>query len=153
MYNDFYDHAFTGGTQVDSTWILVSLVLAIVGGIVAYVMFVSKKNNGEYTGKVAWLHDFLNFKVFIIDVILKVLYLIIAIFITLSSISFIPVSIALFFVWLIFGNLVARIGYEFVLLFLTLVDNTTQINKKLTAIKKETANNKKSTTDKKNENA
>ncbi len=143
MYSDLYDKAFTSGPSVDSTWIIVSFVLAIVGGIVAYIMFVAKKNNGEFTGIVAWLHDFLNFKTYIIDVILKVLYLIIAIFITLSSVSFIPVSIAAFFVWLIFGNLAARICYEFILLFLTLVDNTTQINKKLTSIKKDKEKTKK----------
>ena len=44
--------------------IIISAVLAVVGGIAAYFLFVSKKNNGEYTGFVAWLHDFLNFKIY-----------------------------------------------------------------------------------------
>ena len=46
----------------DSTWLIISVVLAIVGGIAAYVTFVSKENNGEYTGFLADLHEFLNFK-------------------------------------------------------------------------------------------
>lgn len=138
-YNDFYDHHLLSTTNtIDSTWIIVSAVLALVGGIVAYVMFVSKKNKGEYSGFIAWLHDFLNFKKFFVEVVLKVLYLITALFITLSSFSFISVSIASFFLWLVFGNIFARLGYEFVLMFLTLVSNTTEINKKLSYTKKDT---------------
>ena len=139
MYNDFYNPSTitTNTLDVDSTWIIISAVLALIGGIVAYILFVSKKKN-EYKGFVAWLHDFLNFKVYFIDMVLKVLYLIVTIFITLSSFSFIRISIASFFVWLILGNVVVRIAYEFVLMFLTLVNNTSEINKKLGNQKKET---------------
>lgn len=138
MYNDFYNpNLISNNTlDIDSTWIIISAVLALIGGIVAYILFVSKKKN-EYKGFVGWLHDFLNFKVYFIDMILKVLYLIITIFITLSSFSFIRISIASFFVWLILGNVVVRIGYEFILMFLTLVNNTSEINKKLGTPKKE----------------
>ncbi len=60
------------------------------------------------------------------------------IFITLSSFSFIRISIATFFLWLILGNILVRIAYEFVLMFLTLVGNTSDINKKMGPLKKET---------------
>ncbi len=133
MYNDFYNNAntITQASTVDETWIIISAVVALLGGIVAYILFVSKKNNGEYTGFVAWLHDFLNFKKFFIEVVLKTLYVISTIFITLSSFSFIGSSVATFFLWLILGNIVNRVVYEFVLMFLTLVNNTTEINKKM----------------------
>ncbi len=133
MYNDFYNNAntITQTAAVDETWIIISAVVALLGGIVAYILFVSKKNNGEYTGFVAWLHDFLNFKKFFIEVVLKTLYVISTIFITLSSFSFIGSSVATFFLWLILGNIVNRVAYEFVLMFLTLVNNTTEINKKM----------------------
>ncbi len=137
MYNDFYNNAntITQASTVDETWIIISAVVALLGGIVAYILFVSKKNNGEYTGFVAWLHDFLNFKKFFIEVVLKTLYVISTIFITLSSFSFIGSSVATFFLWLILGNIVNRVAYEFVLMFLTLVNNTTEINKKMEAKK------------------
>ncbi len=137
MYNDFYNNAntITQTSTVDETWIIISAVVALLGGIVAYILFVSKKNNGEYTGFVAWLHDFLNFKKFFIEVVLKTLYVISTIFITLSSFSFIGSSVATFFLWLILGNIVNRVAYEFVLMFLTLVNNTTEINKKVGAKK------------------
>lgn len=138
MYNDFYNNTstITQASTVDETWIIISAVVALLGGIVAYILFVSKKNDGEYTGFVAWLHDFLNFKKFFIEVVLKTLYVISTIFITLSSFSFIGSSVATFFLWLILGNIVNRVAYEFVLMFLTLVNNTTEINKKM-GVKKE----------------
>lgn len=125
------------GGGIDSTWMIISLVLAIVGGIVAYIMFIAKKNKGEYTGFVAWLHDFLNFKKYLIELILKVTYAIFAIYITLSSFSFISVSIAYFFLYLVFGNVLLRLFYELIMFTITIVNNTTEINKKLGNSKKE----------------
>lgn len=140
MYNDFYDsNLITSGlnSSIDSTWLIVSAVLAIVGGIAAYIMFVAKKNNGEYKGFLNWLHSFLNFKTFFIESILKVLYMISAIFITLGSFSLIGSSVASFFLMLLLGNVVLRVSYEFILMFLTLVSNTSEINAKLNSQKKE----------------
>lgn len=137
MYSDFYDTSVVQTSSVDSTWLIVSAVLAIVGGIAAYVFFISKKNKGEYIGFVAWLHDFLNFKKFFVEVILKVMYIVTAIYITLGSFSFISSSVASFFLVLIVGNIIARIGYELILMTLTLVRNTTEINAKLGLVKKE----------------
>ena len=66
-------------------WIIVSLVLAIVGGIVLYFTFLKKDNEGKYTGFLGWMYDFLTFKKLTIENVLKILYLICAIFVTLSS--------------------------------------------------------------------
>ena len=137
----------------DSTWLIVSAVLAIVGGIVLYFLFVGKKNKGEYTGFLAQLHDFLNFKMYFIEVILKVMYLITAIFITLGSFSLIGTSVASFFLMITVGNVVARITYELILMTLTVVSNTSEINKKLgnKEIKKEEKPKKKTAIEKKEE--
>lgn len=146
MYSDLYNTAFTT-SGIDMTWTIVSIVLAIVGGLAIYAVFVSTKNKGEYTGFLGWLHDFLNFKSFFIETILKVMYIITAIFITLNAFSYIRISIALFFCVLIFGNIIMRIGYELLLMMITLVNNTTEINKKLSnhsSKEKETAPTTKS---------
>ena len=90
-------------------WMIVSFVLAIVGGIVAYFLFTSKKNNGEYKGFVAWLHSFLRFDKMMIEALLKIVYLVLTIFITLSSFGFISTSFLTFLLYLIVGNLVLRI--------------------------------------------
>jgi len=139
-YNDFYNsdimtNTSTGG--IDNTWLIISAVLAIVGGIVAYILFISKKNKVEYSGFVKWLHDFLNFKKFFIEMVLKVLYVICAIYITLSSFSYISVSVATFFLYLILGNIIVRVAFETTLMFLTLVKNTSEINDKMGPSKKD----------------
>ncbi len=132
MYNDFYDtNLISTSSRVDATWLVVSAVLAIIGGIVAYFLFISKKKD-NFSGFLAWLHDFLNFKVYFIDMFLKTLYVICTIYITLGSFSLIGSSVAAFFLMLIMGNVMLRVGYEFILMFLTLVNNTTDINSKLT---------------------
>ncbi len=119
---------FSSGNGV---WIIISLVLAIVGGIALYFTFLSKKNEGKYTGFLGWMYDFLTFKKMVIENILKILYLIIAMFITLSSFSVISTSFLAFIVYLVVGNLIARIGYELFLVVLIICRNTTEISKKL----------------------
>lgn len=132
MFSDYYNTnpVQTSVSLPDTTWIAISAILALVGGIVIYFLFVAVKSE-KYTGFVAWLHEFLNFKKFFMNMVLKILYIITTIFITLSSFSFISVSVATFFLWLILGNIINRVAYEFILMFLTLVNNTTEINKKL----------------------
>lgn len=66
-------------------WILVSLIVAICGGIAIYFTFLSPKNKDKYTGNLKVLYDFLSFKTMTIESILKICYLVVAIFITLSS--------------------------------------------------------------------
>ena len=44
----------------------------------------TKKNEGKFTGFLGWMYDFLTFKKMVIENILKILYLILAEFITLA---------------------------------------------------------------------
>ena len=67
-----------------SVWLIVSLILAIVGGILVYFLFLNKKNEGKFTGFVAWLYDFLSFKKMFLETLLKITYLILAIYVPLS---------------------------------------------------------------------
>ena len=72
-------------------WIIVSLVLAIVGGIVLYFTFLKKDNEGKYTGFLGWMYDFLTFKKLTIENVLKILYLICAIFVIYKFYSFLSI--------------------------------------------------------------
>ena len=58
------------------------------------------------------LRDLLDFKVMILETILKILYLIITIFVILVSFSFIAVNFLTFLLVLIFGPIIVRIIYE-----------------------------------------
>ena len=124
-------------------WIIISAVLAVVGGIVLYFTFLSKKNEGKFAGFLGWMYDFLTFKKMVIENILKVCYLIVAIFITLASFALISVNFVSFLLMLVIGNLAARIMYELFLVVLVICRNTTEINKKLGASAKVVPEEKK----------
>lgn len=121
------------GTQAGGTgaliWIIIAAVLAVVGGLVLYFTFLSKKNDGKFKGFLGWLHDFLTFKKMFIENLLRVTYLILTLFVTLSS--FAAGSFLAFLATIVLGNLSVRIIYEFSLILLIICRNTTEINKNL----------------------
>lgn len=115
----------------NAIWGIVAFVLAVVGGLVLYFTFLSKKNEGKFTGFLGWMYEFLNFKKFTIEAILKITYLILALFITLSSLAYIASNFLAFLLVVVIGNVVVRIIYEFSLTLLIICRNTTEINSKL----------------------
>ena len=133
MYSDYGANTLLATSKVTSSavWIIISAVLAIVGGIVLYFTFLSKKNERKFTGFLGWVYDFLTFKKMIIENILRILYLVAALFITLSSFALISTSFLSFLLTLVIGNVLARVGYELLLITLVICKNTTEINKKL----------------------
>lgn len=112
-------------------WTIVSVILAIIGGIVLYFTFLSKKNEGKFTGFLGWLYDFLTFKKMMKENVLKILYIIVALFVTLSSFGLISISFLAFLLTLVIGNVLTRVIYELLLVKLVICKNTTEINKKL----------------------
>ena len=131
-----YTYGYTAAPKATSSlasagvWGLIAAILAIIGGILVYVLFLSKKNENKFTGFVKWLYDFLSFKTLTLEMLLKVFYLITAIYLTLVSFAFIGSSALLFFGILILGNLFARIAYEGALLVILIYKNTKEINEK-----------------------
>ena len=111
-------------------WAIVSIVLAIVGAIVGYFLFVKpdKKQDNKF---LAWTKDFFSFKKMLIEDLLKIFYAFTAIYITLSSFGLIGTSFFGFILTLVFGNLIARVVYEASLILIMIWKNTNEINKKL----------------------
>lgn len=118
-----------------TTWLIIAAVVAVIGGLVLYFTFLSRKNEGKYKGFLGWTYEFLNFKRFTIESFLKITYLMAAIFTTLGSFAAISESFLTFLLILIGGNLLLRVMYEFSLVMLIICRNTIDINNKL--IKKE----------------
>ena len=112
-----------------SVWIILSLILAVVGGILVYFLFLNKKNEGKFTGFVGWLYDFLSFKKMFLEALLKITYLVFAIYITLSSFALIGTNFFAFLATLLIGNVAIRVVYEFSLILLVICRNTTEIAK------------------------
>ena len=139
MYSSSYSRSLLSSSDAvnSSVWLIVSIILAVIGGILIYFLFLSKKNEGKFKGFVGWLYDFLSFKKMFMEALLKITYLIVALYITLSSFALIGSNFIGFLAMLIIGNVVARLVYEFSLLLLVICRNTTEINKKLSKKDKE----------------
>lgn len=121
----------TGNFTATEVWIIISCLLAIIGGLALYVMYLSPKNENNFKGDLLKVHQFFNFKITIIQPILKVLYLILSIAVTLGSFAFIGSNFFKFIFVLFAGNISLRITFEVLLMLITLTNNVNAINNKL----------------------
>ena len=78
-----------GSFTATEVWIIISCILAVIGGIALYVMYLSPKNEKNFKGDLLKVHNFFNFKITIIQPILKVLYLISTLAVTLGAFAYI----------------------------------------------------------------
>ncbi len=134
-----YDYDYIGGssnnigsatiTSGAVIWIIVAAILAIVGGILTYFLFIKKDNKG-LSKKLVTLKELLDFRIMIIEPILKVLYLIGTIYVILVSFAFIEISFWKFIATLIFGPIIIRLVYEGFLIMIMIWKNTKEIAQK-----------------------
>ncbi len=131
MYGYGYDYpTTTSALSVGGIiWVILASVLAVVGGILVYILFLNSKKEKKLNNKLQWLKNFLEFKIMIVETILKVCYLISTIFVILFSFTFIASSFLIFISCLIFGPIIIRLFYECSLMFIMIWKNTTEINK------------------------
>ena len=122
--------AFANAGSSSGVWSIVALILAIIGAVLGYFMFV--KPEKQYPNKfVNWLRSFLNFNEMLIEPILKVTYIFLALLITLTSFELISVSFVYFLLYLILGNILVRVVYEAAMMMVAIWKNTKEINKKM----------------------
>lgn len=132
-----YDYDYIGGSSNNLgsavagsvIWGIIAAVLAVVGGILVYFLFIKKDNKG-LNKKLVTLKELLDFRIMIIEPILKVLYLIGTIYIILFSFSFIGQSFLLFLIVLILGPIIIRLVYEGFLIMIMIWKNTKEIAQK-----------------------
>ena len=133
-----YDYDYIGGSSNNLgsaaagsvIWGIIAAVLAVVGGILVYFLFIKKDNKG-LNKKLVTLKELLDFRIMIIEPILKVLYLIGTIYIILFSFSFIGQSFLLFLTVLILGPITIRLVYEGFLIMIMIWKNTKEIAQKI----------------------
>ncbi len=116
-------------------WLIIAFIAALVGCFLVYFLFV-RKDNELKNPKLEWLRSFLRFDKMLIEPILKIAYIFAALFITLGSFAFFALGFGGFIaciLCIVFGNLVARICYESMLIRIMIWKNTTEIKK---AVKK-----------------
>ena len=134
-YNYGYDtvgSSFNLGNEAmgSAVWAGISLILALVGCFLVYFLFVNKdtKLDNKFLN---WLRAFLRFDKMLIETILKICYIFFALFITLSSFGMIGSSFLGFLLYLVIGNLLARVIYEASLIIIMIWKNTTEIKQTL----------------------
>lgn len=121
--------SYTSAAAGASIWGIIALVLAIVGGILVYFLFVNAKTEpkGKFT---KWLKDFLSFKIMWIEPILKVVYYVATIFTVLYSFTFLALGgygFLMFLMCLVLGPIIIRIVYEATMMFIMIWRNTRDI--------------------------
>ncbi len=110
-------------------WLIIASILALVGGILTYFLFVKSKNEPK-NNFAKWLKKFLDFKIMWIEGILKIIYYVATIFIILSSFAFLGSGadgVLAFFITLILGPIFIRIIYEAAMMFVMIWRNTKDI--------------------------
>lgn len=132
---NYYDSSYFNPTEVVSKhvspvliWTIISIVVAVIGGIVLYFTVFNKKNEDKYKGFMKTMYNLVHYRYFVIDDLSKILYLVMAIATTLLSFNYIGKW--QFLVVLIGGNLVLRITFEFVMLFIRLCYDVRELNSK-----------------------
>jgi hypothetical protein len=119
------------GTNVDAgvgIWGIIALILAVIGGILTYFLFVKAKTDPK-NKFLKWLKNFLAFKIMWLEIILKILYYTLTIFCILMSFSLISTSFIAFLVTLVVGPILIRFIYEFSMMFVMIWRNTADISK------------------------
>lgn len=109
-------------------WGVIAFILAIIGGILVYFLFVNAKTTPKNKFLI-WLKDFFAFKTMWIEAIAKVLYYISTIYLILFSFALISTSFLSFILTLVLGPIIIRILYEVFIMFIMIWRNTADIAK------------------------
>lgn len=117
---------------------ILSAVAAAAGTVLIFIFILpgDKRANLPTFGK--WIHDFLNFKSFIVEAVLKFLYILSTLFVVLYGVftlfteNYLGQSNALQGVLMIVvGPLAVRLAFELLMLLILLTKNVMSINRRL----------------------
>lgn len=113
---------------------IVAMVVGICGAITLFFTFLSKNNEGKFSGFLGMVYDTFTFKKFWLKPLLKVTYLMSAIYTTISSFGYLSIEDYGWKMWLetlIVGNVVLRMLYEAGVMFVGMYENSKEIKEKL----------------------
>lgn len=111
----------------------VCMVLAVVGGVAGYFVFLAPHRETGSTDYTDWLCRFLDFQKQLLEPLLKILYMVGAVYITAFSIYLMFASEFwwMFLACIVVGNVGLRILFEFMMLIVRFFGNVSDINRKL----------------------
>ncbi len=123
---------------------VLGIITAIGGTVCAAIFLIPEKKSARLKGFLKVLSDLATFRTLFIDRALKILYVLSTLTVACLGFFWIFTFSAAYSItglcMLLFGPIVVRLGYELLMLFILLVNNTIEINNKLR--KKEQDENK-----------
>ena len=115
------DHYMSILKQFGVIMTVAGVIIGIIMSFVVFFAFMSKKNVNRFHGFFGWLYDYLQFKNFIIEGLLRFFYVLGAcVCTTVGVFNILCLQMVLGFAVLIFGNLILRIFYEFALMIVVI---------------------------------
>lgn len=117
--------------------IAVAAILAAVAGLVLFFTFFRKKNEGKYTGFRGRLYNLMNFNRFYAEEILRLVYIVLTCVVTVTGIiTVILGSFLLGLAELVLLNLLLRVVFELLMMFIILCRKTVSVDRHLAGIEK-----------------
>ncbi|MGI6181773.1 MAG: hypothetical protein ACOYIE_06815 [Agathobaculum sp.] len=107
---------------------MLALLAVLAGGLALYFLFVRRPNT--FQGAAARLHDFFNFRTFFTDRLLRMMYAVTAVGLTVYSLFLLFTHFFAAFLVFVLGNLAARLAFEFAMLLLGLCRDVRELNRK-----------------------
>ena len=124
-----YSYAYTYTPLFSMLLPVLAVLLVLGGGIALYALFVRKPNH--YHGTAAKLHDFLSFRRSYADSLLRLLYCITVVSLTVFSVILLFSHIFLAILLFVGGNIAARLVYELIIMLFSIHRTLREINRKL----------------------
>lgn len=114
---------------------VLGLVIGVIGAFVIFFWFMSRKNEQHFSGMLKKAYDFLHFRFYIIEGILKFSYVLMACLCTTVGVFLMIsiVAIAHGLLLLTVGNLLVRIAYEFILMMVSACRSLGEMNDRMKA--------------------
>lgn len=112
-------------------FVVVSIILALAATIAVYTFIMPESKRPSLSGFAAALHDIFQFKGFLLEKIIKALYVFSTIYMVISGIFTLFKSFGIGLATMLLGPIVLRLVYEIFMLTIILVKNVADINRKL----------------------
>ena len=110
---------------------VISILTAVAAAVVAFIFLMSEEKRAKLSGFMGTLADFVNFKTLFIEKILKCFYVAITVYCVVDGFFTLFFSFGTGIVLMLLGPIIVRLVFEAAMLFILLVQNVIEINKKL----------------------
>lgn len=111
--------------------VAIGALVAAILAIVLFFTFMNRKNEGKFTGAKGKIYDFLNFNKFYVEDVLRLIYVVSAAVITVVGVLLLFVSFLTGLILITLGNVLLRVAYELMMMFIIMCRKTVSIDRRL----------------------